>query len=116
MADVTGDGGVRSLDAVVGQFSGVAVADQVALGDLAIRTRFARTVMWLFAGANVFVMAGLGLVFWQDCVQLWAGAIKPEDRIIDGKVIMSLLGATTVQLGAVIYTITQAIFPKKNAT
>jgi len=27
------------------------------------------------------------------------------------KVIMTLLGATTVQLGAVIYTMTQAIFP-----
>ena len=87
------------------------IADKVALGDLDIRKQFARNVMALFAVANFFVLVGLGVVFWQDCAQLAAGRIKPGERIIDGQVVMAVLGATTVQLGAVIYTITRAIFP-----
>jgi hypothetical protein len=31
--------------------------------------------------------------------------------MVDQKVIMTVLGATTVQLGTVVYTITRAIFP-----
>ncbi len=67
--------------------------------------------MILFFVANLFVLIGLGIVFWQDCVQLAAKEINPNDRIVSGQVIMALLGATTVQLGTVIYTITRAIFP-----
>ena len=87
------------------------VADKVALGDLDIRKRFARDIIALFIATNIFVMIGLGFAFWQDCAQLAAHRISPADRIIDGKVVMALLGATTVQLGAVIYTITRAVFP-----
>ena len=87
------------------------VADKIALGDLDIRKRFARDIIALFIVTNIFVMMGLGVVFWQDCVQLAAHRISPSGRIIDGKVVMTLLGATTVQLGAVIYTIARAIFP-----
>jgi hypothetical protein len=89
----------------------LSVADQIALGDHEIRRRFAFYIIGLFVGANVFVMIGLGVAFWQDCVQMAAKLIKPSDRIIDSKVAMTLLGATTVQLGTVIYTITNAIFP-----
>lgn len=99
------------LDSEVKAFSGLSVADQIALGDHEIRRKFAVYIIRLFIGANVFVMIGLGLAFWQDCVQLAARTIQPTDRIIDSKVIMTLLGATTVQLGTVIYTITKAIFP-----
>lgn len=86
-------------------------ADRIAIGDLEIRKNFANRVMVLFAIANVGALIGLAVIFWQDCEQLRAGLTKPADRIIDGKVVMALLGATTVQLGTVIYTITRAIFP-----
>lgn len=86
-------------------------ADRIAIGDLEIRKNFANRVMILFAIANVGALIGLAIVFWQDGALLAAGLTKPSDRIIDGHVIMALLGATTVQLGTVIYTITRAIFP-----
>jgi hypothetical protein len=101
-----------SLDQEVEAFS---PPDPIALGDLEIRKNFANRVMVLFAIANVGALIGLAIVFWQDCVQLAAGLTKPADRIIDGKVIMALLGASTVQLGTVIYTITRAIFPSPDA-
>lgn len=94
----------------------VPVADRIALGDLQIRTRFATTTLWLFIGTNAFVMAGLGIVFWQDATQLVAGRITAADRIVDAKVVMTLIGATTVQLGAVNYTMARATFPATGGT
>ena len=86
-------------------------ADQVALGDLGIRRAFARNVMILFAVANLFVLIGLGVVFAMDCIQLADHQISPSQRVVSSEVLMTLLGATTVQLGTVVYTITRAIFP-----
>lgn len=87
------------------------VADRIALGDLDIRQRFARTTLWLFVVTNLFVLAGLGIIFWQDGLQLTAGRIASGDRIVNAQVVMTMIGATTVQLGAVIYTMARAIFP-----
>lgn len=87
------------------------VPEQIALRDVAIRERFASTVLWLFVATNAFVMTALGILYWQDVTQLVAGRIAPADRIIDAHVVITLLGATTVQLGAVIYTLARAIFP-----
>jgi hypothetical protein len=97
-----------SLNQEVDEFT---TADRIAIGDLEIRKNFANRVMLLFAIANVGALIGLAIVFRQDCVQLAEHLVKPDERIIDGRVIMALLGATTVQLGTVIYTITRAIFP-----
>jgi hypothetical protein len=84
--------------------------DKVDLGNLRIRERFAFHMVLLFVGANVFVMTGLGFVFWQDCKDLSSGLIKPNERVITSSVVMALLGATTIQLGTVIYTIARSIF------
>ena len=100
------------LDKEVAQFE--TTADAIARGDLEIRKNFARNVMALFVISNLFVLIGLGLVFWQDVVQLAEGRIKPAERILSREVIMALLGATTIQLGTVIYTITRAIFPTQD--
>ena len=92
------------------------VADSIALGDLEIRQRFARTVTWLFIATNLIVLSFVGYLVWQDGVQLLAGKITADTRIVDAKVVMTLLGATTVQLGTVIYTIARSIFPATTVT
>ncbi len=84
--------------------------EQVDLGNLRIRERFALHMVLLFVGSNVFVMIGIGLLFRQDCIDLTERLIKPDERVISSSVVMALLGATTVQLGTVIYTIARSIF------
>jgi hypothetical protein len=97
-----------SLETVVEEFS---VADRIALGDLGIRRGFAAWTMVLFALSNLFVMGGLGLLAWHETHQIALKLLNPADRIVDAKVVMTLLGATTVQLGTVVFTIARAIFP-----
>jgi hypothetical protein len=70
--------------------------DQVALGDLAIRTSFANNIIWLFAAVNVIVLIGIGSIFYADCQQISARQIAPNQRIISSHVVMTLIGATTV--------------------
>ena len=91
------------------------VNDQIALGDLGIRKDFARNTMILFAISNVAVLIGLGILIGLESSQLADEIIMPEQRIVDHRVIMALLGATTVQLGTVIFTIARAIFPTGSA-
>jgi len=100
-----------NLSTEVSDFAAISVADRIALGDQDIRRQVAFYIIWLFVGANVFVMIGVGVAYWQDCVQLSEKVITPAQRIVDSRVVMAMLGATTVQLGTVIYTITRAIFP-----
>jgi len=87
------------------------VDDEVKRGDLEIRRIFAHNVMILFALTNVFVMLGLGWLAAHETAAIAAKTMVSSDRIIDSKVVMTLLAATTVQLGTVIYTIARAIFP-----
>jgi len=102
-----------SLNAEVSEITALTVAQRIALdqqdlnrsialGDQDIRRQFAFYVILLFVGANIFVLIGVGIAYWQDGAQLTANLIKPDQRIIDSKVVMALLGATTVQLGTVI--------------
>jgi hypothetical protein len=105
------DAPVISLSTEVDDITGLSVADQIALGDQDIRRQVSLYIIWLFAVANVFVLIGLGVAYWQDCAQLAAKLIRPEQRIVTSNVVMALLGATTIQLGTVIVTITRAIFP-----
>ena len=87
------------------------VPEQIALRDVAIREAFARTMLVLFGTANVFVLIALGILFGYDTRELAAGVITAADRIVDSKVVMTLLGATTVQLATVVYIMARAIFP-----
>ena len=98
-----------SLGGEVAKFRNV--DDEVALGDLEIRKVFARNVMLLFAATNVFVMIGLGWVATDESSKIAGHTLLAADRIVNANVVMALLGATTVQLGTVIYTIARAIFP-----
>lgn len=89
------------------------VDDEVKRGDLAIRQRFARDVMLLFFATNIFVMVGLGWLAVNEAAAIADKTLAAADRIVDAKVVMTLLGATTVQLGTVIFTIARAIFPSR---
>lgn len=99
----------ESVASEVAQFG--SVDDEVRLGDLEIRRRFARHVMFLFAATNAFVMVGLGWLATREFAAITAGTLTTDNRLITSDVVMALLGATTVQLGTVIYTIARAIFP-----
>lgn len=46
-----------------------------------------------------------------DLALLRQTLIKPDERLVTTEVVMTVIGATTVQLGAIMYTIARYLFP-----
>jgi hypothetical protein len=90
-------------------------AERVALGDLAIRRTVAWFLVGLFAASNLFMLGFVGWLYANDQSMIGEGLIMAPDRLIDGNVVMALIAGTTVQLGAIVLTMTRGIFPLPSA-
>lgn len=88
----------------------LSVADQVSLRDADLRDWMAKYVMPVFLGTNLVILTVLGLLIWLDQSNIESNLIRPSDRIIGSQVIMALLGATTVQVGAIAALIARYLF------
>jgi hypothetical protein len=59
---------------------------------------------------------GLGILVWLDQSNLERGLIGSGDRIVDRQAIIALIGATTVQIGAIAVVIARYLFPGQPTT
>lgn len=87
------------------------VPEQIALRDQSLREWMAKVVIPAFLKANGWTLAALGALVVLDEFNVGFHLIAPGNRIITDKVIMALLGATTVQVGAIAYAIARYLFP-----
>jgi hypothetical protein len=87
------------------------VRQQVTQGDLDMRQRMARGVGWTFGIANGVTLLGVAVLAGLDQWNMVRGTITTADRIVDQKVVMTLIGATTVQVGAIAFIIARYLFP-----
>jgi hypothetical protein len=68
-------------------------------------------VVRVFIQANYVTLAALGLLVVLDEVNMALHLVAQGDRIITNQVIMTLLGATTVQVGVIAAIIARYLFP-----
>ena len=102
----------RPLSALAG-FSPVSVADRIALADAGLRKFVVTVVVVAFLAVNGIVLLGIWLAYLKD-VDLLAAAgsnFKPSDRLVTTNLVMTIVGATTVQLGGLIVLIGKYLFP-----
>ncbi len=78
-----------------------------------LKKDFALQIMRVFLWANGVVLILIAVSLVADWYFLGCGLIEPEERLVSENVLMTLLGATTVQVGAIVVTITNHLFPKK---
>lgn len=90
---------------------GLSVEEEIALGEYDLRKTTAKKILWVFIGANVVVFIGLGVIFGYDVTLLHQKLVMPSDRLLTTEVIMTVVGATTVQLGAIMFTMARYLFP-----
>ena len=81
--------------------------------DADLRKWMAETVMPAFRWANGLTLVAVGLLLVLDEINIVLHVVTAADRIIPGQVIMALLGATTVQVGAIAYLIARYLFPSR---
>jgi hypothetical protein len=95
--------------------SDLSVTDQIALQDADLRKWMADLVVPAFLKANGLTLAAVAVLVVLDEINIASHLIAPGDRIITEKVIMALLGATTVQVGAIAALIARYLFPSRPA-
>jgi hypothetical protein len=91
----------------------IPVADRIALSDAGLRKLVAVAIVLAFLVVNGAVLWGIWIVFQKDIELLTAVGSKfaASDRIVTTNLLMALVGATTVQLGALIVLIGKYLFP-----
>jgi hypothetical protein len=82
---------------------------QVRLRDADLRDWMARVIIPAFVAANKWTLFALGGLVLLDEINL--ACHLTGDRIITEKVIMALLGATTVQIGVIAVVMARHLFP-----
>lgn len=74
----------------------------------------ATRIVWTFVGGEILTLGALIWLGWLDQTNIEHKLISPGDRIIDHQVIMTLLGATTVQVGFIAAIIARYLFPGRS--
>ena len=90
---------------------GISVDDEIKRRNASLRERMAYWIIGAFIVANLATVAALGILAWLDQGNIQSKLIAPGDRIITSQVFMALLGATTVQVGAIMVIIARYLFP-----
>ena len=82
--------------------------------DIIARLIMVLVIAWIFYWLNNQVMTFVRDAFSEDVRLIALKLITPEHRVITNNVVMSLVGATVVQVGAAVVVIVSYLFPKKN--
>src|SRR5271168_5075729 len=77
------------------------VGDRIQIDMMDLRKDIAKQITTVFVRVNIYILSGLGIIYVSEIILLYTGHVAPNDRIIDSTVIKTLIGATTVQLGAI---------------
>jgi uncharacterized membrane protein len=88
------------------------VAERIALTDAKVRTHVSYAIVAVFLLADILTLTGVGYIFRDDNANIKAHVITPQDRFITPQVVMTIIGATTVQLGALVLTMAKYLYPR----
>ena len=88
------------------------VRERIALETHRLRIGVAAATLLTFCGVNAFVLYGVYLALTFDFMMLSAHT-EPYERFVNTTVISSILGATTIQLGAIMFAIAKFLFPSR---
>jgi hypothetical protein len=83
------------------------------ISDAGLRKVVAIAIVVAFLVVNALVLLGVWIAFKEDIELLTRNGTNfgPKDRLVTTELLMTLVGATTVQLGALIVLMGKYIFP-----
>jgi len=90
----------------------ITISDQILLSDSATRKRVTYTIVSAFILANISTYIMIYLIYYRDQAELAAHMVLPQQRTITTGIVISVIGATTVQLGALALAIGRYLFPR----
>jgi hypothetical protein len=85
-------------------------ADDVSINKLTLREQVATRVLDLFKISLIGTLVSAAVIVLIDHVYILLKIITPEQRLLTERVLMTLIGATVVQVGAALAAIVIAVF------
>jgi len=95
------DNGMKVIETFESQ---LALHETPDLPESALLRSSAWSVMTIFLWINGAVFLFVVVAFIIDCVLVIGGIMPSSDRVIDAKVVISLVGAATIQVGAIAFS------------
>jgi len=86
------------------------LAERIALSDARVRQHVSYAIAAAFLAANFLTLAGVAYIFETDNANIIAKIIAPEYHVINANVVMTVVGGTTVQLGALALTMGRYLY------
>ena len=90
----------------------LSIYDQINYNTFELKARLARKLIQIFIGTNLFVACLVAFLAWLDWHMINLDPKYAEHRMIDHTVIMTLIGATTVQVGVIALSLFGSLFPR----
>ena len=91
------------------------LAGDVGLSPTPFHEEVAGEILRLFKLAVLFTAILTVILVGIDTVEMWNGIIHPAERLVTEKVLLALIGATVVQVGATSAAIVYSLFKAKKA-
>ncbi|MBX9926906.1 MAG: hypothetical protein K2Y05_11150 [Hyphomicrobiaceae bacterium] len=85
-------------------------ADELAIKRPDLRESIATQVLTLFRYSLLGTLAFAAVILATDLFFIWTNVIAPADRLMTERVLITLIGATVVQVGAALAAIVFAVF------
>ncbi len=87
------------------------VADRIVLSDARVRALVSYAVCAAFLAVNLATVAGLSAVHLDDYANIRLKLATADQAVVNARVLMALLGATTVQLGLMAVIMVRYLLP-----
>jgi hypothetical protein len=91
----------------------VASAFSIEQEEWLLRKEVTQKIIRSFIVVNIAVLLMIIVMFGVDTILIGYGVEKSIDRLITEKILMSVIGATTVQFGAIAVSISTWLFKRK---
>ena len=103
----------QPLSGLLGSTEVSSVADKIALSDAGLRKFMVSSILAAFIFANGAILLGVWCAFRNDVELLTraASGFTAKDRLVTTELLMTLVGATTVQLGGLVVLMGKYLFP-----
>ncbi len=106
------DGGETVKVTKADRFRNLSVSDHNALLDATVRRHITYLVVGAFVIVNWLTYLGVGWIYSVDQTQLASRLVTSKERIITTPIGAAVIGATTIQLGALVLLIGRYVFPR----
>lgn len=90
----------------------MSVQDRLLITESSLRNELARKIIKTFVAVNSAVLLLIIAFGVSDAVLVINKIINANERLITTQVLLTVIGATTVQLGAIAVTLSNWLFPK----